>query len=117
MSSSRRRWKFRLRHILQAVQKVERFTYGVSFADFLTDEKTADAVLHNFIVIGEAARHVPDFVVGAYPKVPWAQMRAMRNAVAHGYDRVELVTIWKTIQEDLPVLVPLLQQVLDEAEE
>ncbi|PKB72517.1 MAG: hypothetical protein BZY75_06685 [SAR202 cluster bacterium Io17-Chloro-G7] len=40
-------------------------------------------------------------------------MRAMRNLVAHEYDRVNLSTIWRTIHDDLPPLIPLLQQVLD----
>ncbi len=117
MSSSRRKWKFRLRHIIEAIEKIQRYTDGMSLSEFLDDQLTSDAVLRNFMVIGEAARYVPESMVAAFPEVPWADMRGMRNVVAHEYDRVRLVTIWATIHNDLPPLVPLLQRVLEEAEE
>ena len=31
-------------------------------------------------------------------------MYTMRNRVSHGYDKVDLEIIWKTIHSDLPVL-------------
>jgi uncharacterized protein with HEPN domain len=33
-----------------------------------------------------------------------ARPRLMRNALIHGYDSVNLVTVWNTIQNDLPIL-------------
>ena len=39
-------------------------------------------------------------------------MRGMRNAVIHGYDKVNLNIVWNTIREDLPRLVPQLQNIL-----
>jgi uncharacterized protein with HEPN domain len=46
--------------MLQAMAKVGRYTEGLTFEQFLQDEKGVDAVLRNLEVIGEAARHVPD---------------------------------------------------------
>ena len=117
MSSSQRKWKFRLRHILEAAEKIQRYTQGMSLTQFLVDERTSDAILRNFMVIGEAARHVPEGIVIAYPEVPWAKMRGLRNVVAHDYDQVQLVTIWTTLHDELPSLLPLVAHVLDEAEE
>ena len=56
---------------------------------------------------------MPEKVTGQYSEVPWADMRALRNVVAHEYDRVNLPTIWDAIHNDLPPLVPLLHQVLE----
>ena len=50
----------------------------MEFDDFQTDEKTIDAVIRNFIVIGEAARKVPDDVSAKYPNIPWRVMGDMR---------------------------------------
>lgn len=113
MSSKPRKWTFRLRHIVEAVDRIQRYVEGMSFPQFLADSRTTDAVLRNLEIIGEAARYVPDEAVAAYPQVPWAEMRAMRNVVAHEYERVNLPTIWDTIQDDLPPLLPLLQAVLE----
>ncbi len=114
MSSKPRRWKFRLRHIIEAVEKVRSYVEGMSLEEFLADSKTSDAVLRNLEIIGEAARLVPEEVTIRYNLVPWADMRAVRNVVAHEYDRVDLGTIWGTVHNDLPPLVPLLEQVLEE---
>ena len=44
-------------------------------------------------------------------------MRAVRIVVAHEYDRVNLRTVWDTIHSDLPPLVPLLLQLLEQEQE
>ena len=44
-------------------------------------------------------------------------MRAMRNVLAHEYDRVDLPVVWTTIEKDLPRLLPLLEKVLREVKE
>jgi uncharacterized protein with HEPN domain len=55
----------------------------MEFDDFQKDEKTIDAVIRNFIVIGEAARHVPDDISVKYPNIPWQVMGDMRNFAVH----------------------------------
>ena len=40
-------------------------------------------------------------------------MGGMRNIATHEYFQVNLSRVWATIQEDLPTLVPQLQEVLD----
>ena len=86
----------------------------MDLASFLADEKTVDAVLFCYGVIGEAARHVPDDIVAANPHVPWSEMRAMRNVIVHEYFGVTHETLWKTAREDIPALVERLRQLLGE---
>ncbi len=109
-----RNWKIRIRDILDCIDKIERFTRGYTFADFQEDEKTIDSVLRNLEIIGEASRHVPADVMARYPKVPWMEMRTMRNIVIHEYHGVNLEIIWQTVQENLPPLVSPLKQILAE---
>jgi len=54
-----REWTFRIQDILDAVEKIQRFTAGTSLDAFERDEKLIDAVVHNLTIIGEAASHVP----------------------------------------------------------
>jgi uncharacterized protein with HEPN domain len=117
VSSSKRKWKFRLRHIIEAIGKIEQYTAEISFEKFAADSKTFDAVIRNLTIIGEAARQVPSEIETAFPQVPWAEMRAVRNILTHEYDRVDARIIWDTICNDLPPLVPMLDQVLREAVE
>lgn len=85
----------------------------MTYDEFRTNELVIDGVIRCFAVIGEAVRYIPPEVVARYPNLPVADMRAMRNVVIHDYDNVRLVTLWETIRDDLPVLVPILHDILD----
>jgi uncharacterized protein with HEPN domain len=111
---SPRLWEHRVVDILEAIRKIQTYVEGVSFGDFQSDPKTVDAVIRNFIVIGEAARSVPKEIPGKHPRVPWRPMGDMRKFAIHEYWGVELQTIWETIKKDLPPLIPLLDNVLKE---
>ncbi len=113
MSSRPRKWRFRLRHIIEAISKIRDYTQGMTLEQFCVNYMVQDAVIRNFEVIGEAARYVPPEVEESHPEVAWGRMRAMRNILAHEYDNVDLAVVWDAIQHDLPPLVPLLQAVLD----
>jgi len=69
--------------------------------------------VHDFVVIGEATRTVPDQIQNRYPDIPWRLMAGMRNVVTHDYFQIDLARVWETIQDDLPRLVSQLQEVLE----
>lgn len=107
-----RRVHQRVEDILAAAQKIQRYVAGMDLERFLTDQKTIEAVQFNFIVIGEASRHIPPEIEGRYPGIPWRKMRDMRNVVAHGYFMIATEILWETAQQDLPGIVAPLEAVL-----
>jgi len=111
---SPRLWEHRVADILDAIRKIQSYVKGMSFEDFQSDPKTVDAVIRNFIVIGEAARSVPKEITDECPHVPWRLMGDMRNFAIHEYWGVELETIWETLKKDLSPLIPPLNIVLKE---
>jgi uncharacterized protein with HEPN domain len=114
---SSRKWKFRLRHILEAIEKIRRYTSNRSIEELSRDDQALDAVVWNLAVIGEAARHIPALIVDAYPDVPWSAMRGIRNRVVHEYDRLDIEIIWHVAHQELPPLVPLLEAIAREGSE
>jgi uncharacterized protein with HEPN domain len=66
----------------------------------------------NLIIIGEAAGEIPDDVIESYPMIPWHLMRAMRNRLAHVYFSVDKDLLWETVHDQLPELVPLLEELI-----
>lgn len=96
-----------LGHIVEAIDRIHRYVEDLTEAGFLADEKTQDAVVRNFEVLGEASRniekHHPTFAQ-AHAEVPWDLIYTMRNRVAHGYFKVDYELVWKTIYTDLPEL-------------
>ena len=73
----------------QAIEAIE--SYAVpSYAVFLSDEKTQDAIMYNLIILGEAANQIPDDFQMKYPEIPWSSAIGTRNVIVHGYDQVKL---------------------------
>jgi len=105
----RRDWRLRVRDILDAVERIENFTRGLTLDTFVQDERTIAAVSYELVVIGEAAKNVPAAVRATAPDVPWQVMSDMRNVVAHGYFGVDLSIVWQTATQDVPKLGPLLR--------
>jgi uncharacterized protein with HEPN domain len=101
-----------LEHMLLAIERIDRHTADVNEATFLASELIQDAVIRNLEVIGEAANNIQrvDAVFAAsHSEIPWQVMYAMRNRLSHGYDKVDLEMVWKTIQSDLPGLYILIK--------
>lgn len=96
-----------LAHILEAIERIERYTQDMAEVAFLENRMVQDAVIRNFEIIGEASnnieKHYPDFAA-ANPALPLTSAYQMRNAVAHGYFKVDLEIVWKTIHAGLPEL-------------
>ena len=102
--------------IHEAARKIERYTTEMTYEEFVDDERTVDAVLRNFEVIGEAAKNVPDAVRQEYPEVPWTEMAGMRDKLIHGYASIELEIVWTTVQDEIPTLIPRIEAVQDDLE-
>jgi uncharacterized protein with HEPN domain len=109
-----RTWVIRIKDILDAIEKISEYTSGMTKQECVADEKTIDAVIRNLTIIGEAARHVPSDVRAKYANVPWDEMLGIRNVVVHEYFGVSTDILWETIQQDLPMVAPLLLRILTE---
>lgn len=114
---SHRKWKVRIRHMIEAIDRVSLYTRGMDLEAFSRRSETVDAAIRNLQVIGEAARLVPEHIQQKHPEIPWVSMRGMRNVLVHDYDRVNVPVLWNTIQWNLPPLVPLLNNVLEQEPE
>ena len=112
-----RSWRIRIEDMLGAVEKIERYTKNLSHSNFNEDEKTIDAVVRNLIVIGEAARLVPDEIVERYPGIAWKNIRGLRNLAVHEYFGIDTDILWETTQHDLPPLASMLRRVLEDQAE
>ena len=104
--------RMRVEDMLDAIAKIMRYTDGMTSDEFGSDEKTVDAVARNLEVIGEAARHISNDVKERENQIPWVEISGMRNFLIHQYADVSLPTVWETIHQDLPPLVPMLQSLL-----
>ena len=99
--------------MIAALESIQRFTEGMSLEQFRASPMVSAAVLYQFVVIGEAARSMPEEIVARHPLLNWNRMRGMRNAMVHEYFGADLGIVRQTIQEDLPPLAPRLRTILE----
>jgi len=93
-----------LRHVLLCVDRIGEYTRDGREA-FFADRKTQDAVVRNLEVIGQAVRDLDlTRLSQTTPNVPWTQIAAMRNVLAHQYLGVDLQLVWNVVQNELPGL-------------
>ena len=100
--------------IQEAAENISQFIAGMTWTQFAQDQKTIYAVVRAFEIIGEAAKKVPPSVRKRHAKVPWKQMAGMRDKLIHEYFGVNYQVLWKTAQEDIPPVRPLIAKVLEE---
>lgn len=106
-----------LTHILDAIERIAHYTEDMTEVTFLESPLVQDAVIRNIEVIGEASHNIdtryPWFAT-KYPEIPLAVAYQMRNAMAHGYFKVDMEIVWRTLQHDLPYLGVDVGKILDQ---
>ena len=103
--------------ILEAIRKIEKYTEGLTIEDFLRDDKSIDAVIRNFEIIGEAIKHIPGDIREKYPDIPWKLMAGMRDKLIHQYFGIRHDVVWDTIKKRIPDVRSLMEEVLRKMDE
>lgn len=102
-----------LEDIEKSCAKIVRYTHGLERAEFFGDELRFDAVLHNFQVIGEAVKRLPEDLRQRHADVAWREIAGMRDFVAHAYFALDLEIVWDAIRRDIPSLLTRLGEILE----
>ena len=99
--------------ILEAVEEIEEFTRNLTFDEFTKNKMAIRAVTMDFAIIGEATKNIPLETKRMYPQIPWRQMAGIRDKIIHGYAYIKLDILWDAVSMDLPVLKPLIKELLE----
>jgi uncharacterized protein with HEPN domain len=109
---SKRTPKLLLEDIIESAEKILQYTEGISYEEFSKDNKTVDAVIRNFEIIGEASNLLPDEIKDKYSEIDWYRIRGFRNRIVHDYFGVDLQIIWKIILEQIPGLITEISKII-----
>jgi len=110
---SKREPNLLLEDIIESIQKIKIYTSGLSLDEFLKDDKTIDAVIRNFEIIGEAANRIPDEIRDKFQLVNWHRIRGFRNRIVHDYMGIDYEIVWEIIEKDLEELKNRIQEIKD----
>ena len=104
MRPERRQAADYLADMVEAADWIAEFISGLDLPGFLADYHTCSAVMFQFIILGEAAAHVPADIVARYPDIAWSDAVGFRNYAAHGYFALTWSRVWDTATTHVPVL-------------
>jgi len=109
---SKRQPKLLLEDILESAEKIIAYTQNLSYDDFIGDNKTIDAVVRNFEIIGEAASRLPDEFKDSHIEIDWHKLRGLRNRIIHHYFGIDYSIIWSIKESFLEDLIIRIKEIL-----
>ena len=95
-----------------AMRKIIQYLDGYTYESFAEDERTVDAVIRNFEIIGEASKNIPARIKSEYPELPWAEMYALRNHATHAYFNMIPRIIWEIATKNLPQDIKIVDKII-----
>ena len=101
--------RIRIQHMMDAARQAIEFAEGKSRKSLDADPMLARALMHAILEIGEAASRTSELGRSRAPDVPWAQIVGMRNLLIHVYWGVDFDRLWRTVTEELPLLLGMLE--------
>lgn len=104
-----------LEKLLQHTASIMNYCRGCKqLSDFEADPMRVEATVFNLMQIGELAKtSLSDGVKENITTIPWKQLYGMRNRIVHGYDGVNMLIVWQTVDEDIPQLHQELAKALE----
>jgi uncharacterized protein with HEPN domain len=103
-----------LNGILAEITNVSRLTEGCQYEDFFRDETLYAKVNAGIRSIDEMVHQIPTIIRVKYALLPWKELSALEEAVAHADTVTRPRLIWKISTETLPRIRPLVENLIDE---
>ena len=80
--------KDRLNHMLEAIDRIFRFSEGLDYEGFSKNEMAQFAIIKNFEIIGEAAYHLSRELRESNVAIEWRKIIAFRHILVHDYYKI-----------------------------
>lgn len=109
---SKRRDQDYLNDICEAIQRVVSYTEEMTDEQFINDTRTQDAVVRNLEVIGEATKNLSARIKRTYVHIPWKSLAGVRDKMIHHYFGIQYEIVWTIAKEELPGLLPQIEDIL-----
>ncbi len=94
-----------LAHIVDALGQISTYTKGMDGEAFMSNRMVQDAVIRQFEIVGEATKNLSDSFRQVHSHLPWKDLAGFRDKLIHQYFGVDISTVWRSVVDDVPVLL------------
>lgn len=105
---------YSLNKMLDYIEKVERYTFSLSFEEFSCNDIIVDATIFSLSQIGELVKNLSDSFQQQYCTIKWSVIKGLRNKIVHDYEGIKLNFIWDIITKDIKQLKANLEKILED---
>ena len=85
--------------IIEHCERIEEKLIGATRETLSNNKDIEEIICFNLFQIGELAKKLDAAFLNKYDKMPWRQIKGMRDVVAHGYGTIDLDKVWKAALE------------------
>ncbi len=98
--------------IVEAINRINTYTAGLSYDEFFLDSKSQDAVIRNLEILGEAVKLLSNNFRENYPDLPWKEISGTRDKLIHDYFGVNIDIVWDIVKNELPSVYRKIQDII-----
>ena len=78
---------------------------GLSAEVVADNPSPQDGVVRCLILMGEAARNVPDTIKAEFPEIDWPGLIGLRNVLVHRYQEIDYLQLWTMVNRELDPII------------
>ena len=102
--------KFRLEHILEAINVLLTNKAKYSYEQVKSDPILFFGFVKHVEIIGEAVYMLSKEFRSTHTDVDWEMIEKMRHVLVHGYYHIKPEQLWATVETDIPSLKPIIER-------
>ena len=106
----------RLRHMLDAAREAVEFAQGQTRSELDRNRMLVLSLVKDIEIVGEAAHQISPSTRNQLQGIPWDDIIGMRHRLVHAYFDINLEILWRTVNDDLPALIRVLESLLSKEE-
>ena len=103
-----------LNDILKSIQKIQKYTKGKGYGDFIRSDLLVDGVVRNLEVIGEAVKNIPAGFRKKYSFIEWKKIAGLRDILIHEYFGIDYELLWDIVKNKIPELKVQITKIVEE---
>lgn len=94
------------------INAIIKYTAGISYDDFMSDDQLIDAVMFRLIQMIENIKNISKEFKEEHKEIPWGDIMGFRNGIVHEYGETDYTTVYEVVSKNIYELKELFEACL-----